>query len=50
VISLIDGINAYQLIGYRSDLDRMRLLTRLLQAELGVVWGSALTDALTAEA
>lgn len=45
VISLIDGINAYQLIGYRSDLDRMRLLTRLLRSELGVVWGPALADA-----
>jgi hypothetical protein len=46
VLSLIDGINAYQLIGYRSDLDRMRLLTRVVQAELGLVWGSELTAAL----
>jgi AcrR family transcriptional regulator len=46
VISLIDGINAYQLIGYRSDIDRMRLLTRVLRAELGLVWGSELEDAL----
>jgi AcrR family transcriptional regulator len=46
VISLIDGINAYQLIGYRSDFDRMRLLTRVLRAELGLAWGSELEDAL----
>ena len=46
VLSLIDGINAYQLIGYRSDLDRMRLLTRVVQAELGLVWGSELAAAL----
>ena len=46
VISLVDGINAYQLIGYRSDFDRTRLLTRLLRAELGLVWGPALSDAL----
>ena len=49
VISLIDGINAYQLIGYRSDFDRMRLLTRVLQAELGLVWGPQLLDALAPE-
>ena len=47
LISLIDGINAYQLIGYRSDLDRMRLLTRVVQAELGLAWGPALEDALS---
>jgi AcrR family transcriptional regulator len=46
VISLIEGINSYQLIGYRSDFDRMRLLTRVLRAELGMVWGAELTDAL----
>jgi AcrR family transcriptional regulator len=47
VISLVEGINSYQLIGYRSDFDRMRLLTRVLQAELGMVWGTELTDALS---
>jgi AcrR family transcriptional regulator len=47
VISLIDGINAYQLIGYRSDIDRIQLLTRVLQAELGLVWGPELADALS---
>jgi hypothetical protein len=46
LISLVDGVNAYHLIGYRSDLDRMRLLTRVVQAELGLVWGSELTAAL----
>jgi hypothetical protein len=47
VISLIDGINAYQLIGYRSDFDRTRLLTRVLRAELGLAWGPELADALS---
>ncbi len=47
VISLVDGINAYQLIGYRSDFDRMRLLTRVVQAELGMIWGPKLADALS---
>jgi hypothetical protein len=46
VISLIEGINSYQLIGYRSDFDRVRLLTRVLQAELGLVWGPELADVL----
>jgi len=46
LISLIDGINAYQIIGYRSDFDRMVLLTRVVQAELGLAWGPQLTEAL----
>jgi hypothetical protein len=46
LISLIDGINAYQAIGYRSDFDRSVLLTRVVQAELGLVWGPQLTEAL----
>jgi len=46
VISLIEGINSYQLIGYHADVDRMRLLTRVLKAELGMLWGPDLTDAL----
>lgn len=46
IISLIDGINAYQIIGYRSDFDRTVLLTRVLQAELGLAWGPQLDEAL----
>jgi hypothetical protein len=46
VISLIEGVNSYQLIGYRADFDRMRLLTRVLQAEPGMAWGPELKDAL----
>jgi hypothetical protein len=46
LISVIDGINAYQAIGYRSDFDRMALLTRVVQAELGLAWGPQLTEAL----
>jgi hypothetical protein len=41
-----DGINAYQIIGYRSDFDRMVLLTRVVQAELGLAWGPRLAEAL----
>ena len=32
--------------GYRSDFDRMVLLTRVVQAELGLAWGPRLTEAL----
>jgi hypothetical protein len=46
LISVIDGINAYQAIGYRSDFDRMALLTRIVQSELGLAWGPELTEAL----
>lgn len=46
IISLIDGINAYQIIGYRSDFDRLVLLTRVVQAELGLAWGPRLAEAL----
>jgi hypothetical protein len=46
IISLVDGINAYQIIGYRSDFDRMVLLTRVVQAELGLAWGPRLAEAL----
>lgn len=46
IISLVDGINAYELIGYRSDLDRRRLLRRVVEAELGLVWGEELVTAL----
>ena len=47
IISLIEGVNSYQLIGYQADFDRMRLLTRVLHAELGMAWGPGLDDALT---
>ncbi|MGN6443982.1 TetR family transcriptional regulator C-terminal domain-containing protein [Amnibacterium sp.] len=47
VISLVEGINSYQVIGYRSDFDRMRLLVRVLRAELGMAWGVDLAEALT---
>lgn len=46
VISLIEGINSYQLIGSGADYDRVQLLTRVLKAELGMAWGPRLTDAL----
>lgn len=35
ILAMIDGVNAYALVGYRSDLDRMRLLTSIARAELG---------------
>jgi hypothetical protein len=39
VLSLVDGINSFPPISYRSDFDRTRLLIRVVQSELGVVWG-----------
>jgi AcrR family transcriptional regulator len=36
ILAVIDGVNAYALVGYRSDLDRMRLLTAIARAQLGV--------------
>jgi AcrR family transcriptional regulator len=46
VIALIEGVNSYQVIDHHPGVDRMRLLTRVLQAELGMSWGPDLTDAL----
>lgn len=46
LIALIEGINSYQVIDHHSDVDRTRLLIRVLQAELGMVWGPELTEAL----
>lgn len=46
VISLIEGVNSYQVIGYGAGVDRMRLLSRVLQAELGLAWGPELAAAL----
>ena len=48
-ITVVDGINSYELIGYRSDFDRMRLLIRVVRTELGLIWGPELSDALTYE-
>ncbi|MGN6743387.1 MAG: TetR family transcriptional regulator C-terminal domain-containing protein [Amnibacterium sp.] len=46
LISLADGVNNYELIGYRTQTDRLGLLRRVVQAELGLVWGSELQTAL----
>jgi AcrR family transcriptional regulator len=37
LLAVIDGVNAYSLVGYHSDLDRMRLLTSVVRSELGVL-------------
>lgn len=39
LLAMIDGVNAYALVGYRSDLDRMKLLTTTARAELGMRFG-----------
>ena len=46
LITLVDGINAYEIFGYRTDVDRLGLITRVVQAELGLAWGPALESAL----
>jgi hypothetical protein len=46
LISLVDGANNYELIGYRTQTDRLRLLTRVVRAELGLVWGADLEAAV----
>lgn len=37
LLAVIDGVNAYSLVGYHSDLDRMRLLVSVVRSELGVM-------------
>lgn len=46
LVSLVDGVNNYELIGYRTETDRLALLRRVVQAELGLVWGPDLERAL----
>lgn len=46
LISLVDGVNNYELIGYRTQTDRMKLLRRVVESELGLVWGPDLQTAL----
>jgi len=46
LISLVDGVNNYELIGYRADTDRLALLKRVVESELGLAWGPALQSAL----
>lgn len=36
LLAMIDGVNAYSLVGYRSDLDRLKLLRTIARAELGM--------------
>jgi AcrR family transcriptional regulator len=47
LISIVDGANNYEFIGYRAQTDRLRLLTRVVQAELGLTWGPDLEAALS---
>lgn len=46
VIAVVEGVNSYQVIEHHPDVDRMRLLTRVLEAELGMAWGPDLAGAL----
>jgi AcrR family transcriptional regulator len=46
LLAVIDGVNAYSLVGYRSDLDRLRLLHAVARTHLG----TALADAEAADA
>ena len=45
LLAMIDGVNAYALVGYRSDLDRLKLLTTIARAELGVSFEGAAAPA-----
>jgi AcrR family transcriptional regulator len=36
LLAVVDGVNAYSLVGYRSQIDRMRLLHAVVRAHLGV--------------
>lgn len=44
LLAVIDGVNAYSLVGYHSEIDRMRLLTAVVRSELGVVGGAEPAD------
>ena len=35
LLAVIDGVNAYSLVGYRTDLDRLRLLHAVARTHLG---------------
>jgi AcrR family transcriptional regulator len=35
LLAVIDGVNAYSLVGYRTDLDRLRLLQAVARTHLG---------------
>ncbi|MGN6741690.1 MAG: TetR/AcrR family transcriptional regulator [Amnibacterium sp.] len=50
LLAVIDGVNAYSLVGYHSDIDRMRLLVSVVRSELGVLAGDAREDAEPVEA
>ncbi len=47
LLAVIDGVNAYSLVGYHSEIDRMRLLTAVVRSELGVVAGTEPADRVT---
>lgn len=40
LLAVIDGVNAYSLVGYRTDLDRLRLLHAATRAHLGTSFGA----------
>jgi AcrR family transcriptional regulator len=45
LLAVIDGVNAYSLVGYRTDLDRLRLLHAVARTHLGAQFDP---DALSA--
>ena len=40
LLATIDGVNAYSLVGYRSDLDRLRLLHAVARSHLGTAYAA----------
>lgn len=39
LLAVIDGVNAYSLVGYRTDIDRLRLLHAVARTHLGTTFG-----------
>lgn len=39
LLAVIDGVNAYSLVGYRTDIDRLRLLRAVARTHLGTTFG-----------
>ena len=47
LLAVIDGVNAYSLVGYRTDLDRIGLLHAVARTHLGTTFGEPQTGALS---
>jgi AcrR family transcriptional regulator len=48
LLAVIDGVNAYSLVGYRTDIDRLRLLHAVARTHLGTTFGDSEPVSLSA--